>query len=195
MGVSIAKGVNAVPAELKDGILRYWVHNKVFEMQVPVKREFKKQCNFFYNPNIFAYLRDGDYSLIIRWDKTACLDIEGEEPVLCKVFSVPNLILPEYTAEVCGATRNLQTNTWELNTLLSVDKNNAILYTQNLPMLISLDLSENLQLKECISSFEYPEVCVGIILEGNKAFAVNTFGAKMYSIVGQVVRQDGFTML
>lgn len=93
MGVKLFPNCIPFPTSMKDGILKiYMAEDKIIDISIPwlTGTSFDWDCMNFDNPLIFGYLKNDDYSFVIRYNGTATVYTKDMIPLGTGKVDIPN---------------------------------------------------------------------------------------------------------
>lgn len=158
MGVRITTGINAVPASFAHGVLFYYVADKIYQTEVTEIKSvvFKKQCNFFLNKEIFAYLTNDIYGMVLRRDGSGCIYYKKTR-VLIKNFMYTVPVDNSYMYIKHGGIFIDNVSGEALFTDLYWDKKDTyILSILDIPLTITFREKDNLDYLHIVKAFKMP---------------------------------------
>jgi hypothetical protein len=185
MGVKLRTTVNPLEASIENATLKIYFFEKVIKevnLPIPPGVTLGKQCNFFKTPmdNVFAYLSNDKYVVIIRLDGT--LDVLTSDFILLKRSRIdPKEIMDDKVSVCFCGSLSILSSVAPAYLALSPD-GAAFLFSERTPVTILLDMkdSTNIAIKDwALSHNDVGTLHIMDNTSGGTALWAN-FGTKEY---------------
>lgn len=195
MGLSVHPGINPIPVEVLDGRMKYRIGSQEYEYDIPALRgfKFKKQCIMFRNPCVRAFLSDGTYIAVLRFDGTGVIFLlDGE--IFVKNFTYNNEGFEEFRSGGNGCILSVDKRSVPKTavTLATCDGRNYVI-SCDLPISGTFDLVQEAEYAQDILRTENPVFPVYKV-DGRSMIAWNcNNNTEVYRLHTELFRADGFT--
>lgn len=178
MGLSVVDVCTPIPACIYDKTLISHVGNHSIKIPIPAvgRQEFPEQVNLYNDGDVFCYLRNDDYKVLMWYDGSGL--IATNDNYIVKPFKFTNT-LPHVSYKHCA---HLRTKFEDYNLyLFQITNDDCVLSTIGYQFSCTLSLSNNQSLVDAMS-VEYPI----LVYDNTKLRCIDTDGKFMFDVVGVV---------